>query len=144
MTKTQCVTKALILDANGDFLLLTRSDTHPHLAGFADLPGGGVNQSESFRTALVREVSEETGLQLEENQLRVAYTVTQVIHGTSYPTVLYCVRLEDIKPEVAISWEHKSYEWAPIEKLPEVEPQIAPTYQKALDYIEDNNIISDL
>ncbi len=144
MTKTQCVAKALILDKNSDFLLLTRSDTHPHYAGYYDLPGGGVEKAESYRKALVREVHEETGLSLDEQQIRVLYTVTQVIHGVSYPTVLYYARLDKEKPDIDLSYEHKSFDWAHIDRLSEVEPQIAPTYREALSYIRDNDVISDI
>ncbi len=144
MAKTLCVAKALLLDKNGDFLLLRRSDTHPTLAGFYDLPGGGVNGEESSREALVRELKEETNLDIPSRDVRVLYTTTQLMHDVSYPTLLYLVRVDEEKPEVRISWEHKSYEWAPLERLAEVEPQIAPTYREALNYIRENNIIADI
>ena len=144
MAVTRFVAKAILLDSKGDFLLLKRSETHPRLAGFYDLPGGTVELSEDSRTAVIREIFEETAIELSIDQVRVVYTTTHMIHGKSYPTMLYLVRVPAEKPEVTISWEHESYEWAGIERLEEVEPQIAPTYREALDYIRENNILEDI
>lgn len=144
MAVTRFVAKAVLLDKNSDFLLLKRSDTHPGLAGFYDLPGGRVELSEDSRTAVIREIKEETGLELTVDQVRVMYTITKLMHGRSYPTMLYLVRVDEEKPPVTISWEHQSYEWAPLDRLGEVEPQLAETYREALDYIRANNIIEDI
>lgn len=144
MATTHCVAKAILLDGGGDFLLLKRSETHPRLAGFHDLPGGTVESDEEWRFAVAREIKEETGIELDKGQLKALYTTTHLINGKSYPTVLYLARIEGIKPEITLSWEHQSYEWAPMDRLPEVEPQVAPTYREALDYVRANNIIEDI
>jgi len=144
MATTQPVAKAVVLDTDGAFLLLQRSDTHPTLAGFYDLPGGSLTENEEPGAAVVREVYEETGLQLAIDRIKILYTTTQLLHGRSYPTLLYVAYLTDSAPEVQMSWEHKSYEWAPLEQLADVEPQLAPTYREALDYIRTNNILQDI
>ena len=144
MAETRFVAKALLLDKSGDFLLLKRADSHPHLAGFYDLPGGIVEKSEDSRTAVIREIFEETGLELAVEQVRVMYTTTKLLHGRSYPTMLYLVRVDEDRPAVTISWEHQAYEWAPVDRLSEVEPQFAPTYREALDYVRMHNIIEDI
>ena len=144
MAKTRFVAKALLLDANGDFLLLKRTDTHPMLANFYDLPGGTVEKGEEPGDAVSREIQEETGIVLDKTNLKVLYTTTNLLHGRSFPTMLYVAHVEDTAPEIRISWEHQSYEWAPLSKLPEVEPQLAPTYREALDYIRENDIIKDI
>jgi len=144
MAATHFVAKIVLLDANGHFLLLTRSDTHPTLAGFYDLPGGMVELQEEPGAAVSREVREETGLQLDPTKLRVAYTTTIMIGGRSWPTLLYVGRVEQQEPAVELSYEHKAYEWAELDRLPEVEPHLAPTYREALDYIRANNILQDI
>ncbi len=144
MATTQPVAKAIILDTTGCFLLLQRSDTHPSLAGFFDLPGGGLQENEEPGAAVIREVSEETGLQLSIDRIKILYTTTQLLHGRSYPTILYIAYVREEAPQVAISWEHKSYEWAPLERLEEVEPQLAPTYREALDYIRAHDVLADI
>lgn len=144
MAKTQVVAKALLLDASNNFLLLIRSDTHPALAGYPDLPGGTIEENEEPGDGLIREVSEETGIIIRHEDIRVLYTTTKLMHNRSYPTLLYVSRIDGDRPDVTISWEHKSYEWAPMSRLPEVEPQLATTYQEALGYIEANAILEDI
>lgn len=142
MATTCFVAKSIILDSTGKFLLLTRSGTHPTLAGYYDLPGGMIEAGEEPGAAVLRETFEETGIKATAPQ--VMYATTMLIGGTSYPTLLYCIRLENESSPVTLSWEHESYEWAALEKLVDVEPQLAPTYREALGYIRANNILNDL
>lgn len=141
MAGSSFVAKAIVLDTSGSFLLLTRSDTHPTLAGFFDLPGGMIEPGEEPGEAIKREIKEETDLTA--SNLKVIYATTMMIGGTSYPTLLYKVTIEHHLPSITLSWEHNMYEWASLEKLAEVEPQLAPTYREALEYIRTNNILSD-
>ena len=141
MASTHFVAKAVLLDADGNFLLLTRSETHPHLAGFADLPGGMIEPDEEPGQAVRREILEETGLSVDD--ARIMYATTMLIDEVSYPTLLYLVKLGESSPDVALSWEHSSYEWADISRLADVEPQLAPTYREALAYIRMNDIVRD-
>ena len=144
MATTQPVAKAIILDTTGKFLLLQRSNTHPRLAGFFDLPGGGIQENEEPGAAVIREVREETGLELSIERLKILYTTTQLLNSRSYPTLLYVAYMTEPTPSVSMSWEHQSYEWAALERLSEVEPQLAPTYREALDYIRANDILVDI
>lgn len=144
MAITRRVAKALILDNGGNFLLLRRTADHPFLPGFYDLPGGTIDKGEEPGDAVVREVFEETSLRVDKADIELLYTTTKLLHGGSYPTMLYLIRLSHEKPEMEISWEHQSYEWAPLERLPEAEPQFAQTYREALEYILLNTIIEDI
>ncbi len=144
MARTQFVAKAILLDENDNFLLLTRSDTHPTLAAFYDLPGGQIESTEEPGEAVVREIKEETGLDVDFSDLRVMYAVTMRIGERSWPTLLYVVRVQDKRPEIILSYEHKSYEWAPIDRLGEVEPHLAPTYREALEYIRSNHVLESI
>lgn len=141
MAKSHLVAKAVVLDSDGKFLLLTRSDTHPTLAGYYDLPGGMVEAGEEPGAAVAREILEETALEIATTS--VLYATTMLIGGISYPTLLYKVVLPSAQPAVDISWEHKAYEWAELARLQDVEPQLAPTYREALAYIRDNAILED-
>lgn len=142
MAATLFVAKAVLLDSNGSFLLLTRSDTHPALAGYFDLPGGMIEPGEEPGEAVTREIKEETGLDVSDP--KVMYATTMLIGGTSYPTLLYTAKIDATEPDVTLSWEHNAYEWAPLEKLSDVEPQLAPTYREALQYIRANDILNDI
>lgn len=140
MIKTQVVAKAIILDDEGKFLLLTRSQSHPKYAGFYDLPGGGIEEGEEPGAGLRREISEETGLVVDS--LAIRYTVTKKLGEKSFPTLLYIGFVNGSSPDVTLSYEHGTFEWAQLHKLAEVEPQIAPTYREALEYLQANGILA--
>lgn len=59
----------------GDEVLLTRISPLGHPVGCWTLPGGGVEQGENPRAAVVREVAEETGLQVTANALLDVHAV---------------------------------------------------------------------
>ena len=66
----KAVSKALIKNKNGKYLLLYRGDTHPNFPGHLDLPGGEVESEETSKTATAREVQEETGICIYPNNLK--------------------------------------------------------------------------
>jgi 8-oxo-dGTP pyrophosphatase MutT (NUDIX family) len=101
-----------------------------------------IEDGEEPGDGVLREIEEETGIKADRP--KVLYATTMLIGGDSYPTLLYCIRLDHESPEVVISWEHSTYEWAPLAKLADVEPQLAPTYREALEYIRSNEILNDL
>lgn len=143
MAQTVFVAKILIIDENDKFLLLRRSATHPRLACLYDLPGGAIQAHEEPGQALIREVKEETGLIIKNQDINVLYATTQLIDGQSFPTLLYVCHINQSEPRVLLSWEHDWFEWSAMERLSEVEPQLAPTYREALHYISANRIIED-
>lgn len=53
---------AVIVRPDGRYLITRRVDTKAWAAGWWEVTGGGVNAGESSRDAVVREVKEETGL----------------------------------------------------------------------------------
>lgn len=144
MSSTIFVAKALVVDASGKFLLLKRSNTHPRLAGFYDLPGGMIEVGEEPGNAITREIEEEAGIDITPCEKKVLYATTMFIHEHSFPTLLYLVKLDADEPKIKISYEHQSGEWAELSRLAEVEPHIAPTYQEALNYLREHKIIDDL
>lgn len=142
MATTHLVAKSLVIDASGKFLALTRSDTHPTLAGYYDLPGGMIEPGEEPGVGVRREVREETGIVADSAD--VLYATTMMIGKQSHPTLLYVIRIQAVSPDVELSREHSAFEWADLSKLAEVEPQLAPTYREALDYIRKNDILVDV
>lgn len=142
MAGTSLVAKALILDGDDNVLLLKRSASHPALAHQYDLPGGIVEPGEEPGAGVTREIAEETGLVIDGAV--AIYAAPIFSSGRNYPTILYAVRLDEPKPGVTLSWEHEAYEWAPLDRVSEVEPQLDAAYPDALTYIRTNDLLKDL
>jgi 8-oxo-dGTP diphosphatase len=77
-TRQRLAAYALVVDGAGRVLLTQQPDARQHLGRWS-LPGGGVEHGEHPEQAVIREVREETGLQVRVEQLRdVVSEVTTV------------------------------------------------------------------
>ena len=99
--------KMLIRDDKGRVLFLKRSPQSNWNPGKWDLPGGKVHQGEKFDNALMREVIEETGLQI---------VIERVLGAGQYETAHHKVIqliLEGRSPtnHVHLSREHDDFAW---------------------------------
>lgn len=102
------VAKVLIIDEQDQYLMLWRSG-HPELPNDPDLPGGVLEEGEEPAFAAVREVEEESGMTILEEDLELLYQGSEYSkHGTVKS--LYVTRINP-RQEVVISWEHSAYEW---------------------------------
>ena len=62
--------RVVLVDARGAVLLFhTREPAWRELGTWWELPGGGLEEGETYREAAMREVQEETGLVLDPNQV---------------------------------------------------------------------------
>lgn len=96
-------TVALISD--NKLLLLKRGETAPWMPNKYCLPGGGVDKNESLIKAGARELYEETGIELELDQL-IPFT----IYYPKYSKVIFVCN-EDVSYSVKLNWEHSDYLW---------------------------------
>ena len=128
--------KVVILDKNGDALTLRRSGSHPREAFRPDLPGGVIKEDETFEAGLVREIFEETGIAIKSEQLILVHTFTHRLFGKSVSRLLYAVRLQEVAPHIAISWEHDEFSWQPIADVHDMEKP----YQKGIDYANEHGL----
>lgn len=128
--------KVVILDKNGDALVLRRSGSHPKEALQPDLPGGVTEDGETFEVGLAREILEETGIVVKPDQLILVYTTTHRYFGKSVSRLLYAVRLQEVAPHVAISWEHDEFSWQPIGNVKDMEPP----YQNGINYANEHDL----
>ena len=99
--------KAVIPDEAGRVLLLRRSAANKHFVGKWEWPGGKVDPGEDFADAVVREVKEETGLDV---------AITALAGATEFEmprahVVLLCLEARLTGGQLELSAEHDAAEW---------------------------------
>lgn len=119
--------RGIIRNNDGEILIVKRhpkSRTDPEMW---ELPGGKVDPGEDFADALVREIKEETNLDVNVGDFCEAIQ-------NDYPhkrTVQLMMYLDDVNGSVEISEEHTEYMWASIEKIKDL--KISTSFEKLLD-----------
>ncbi len=104
---------ALIRNEKGEFLLLRRSENSRTNPGKWDLPGGKVNQAESLKEGVAREVWEETGISIAPGEIAGEVTfelprkkVIAIVFNGGY-----------VASDIKLSYEHIEYAWTSLEEI---------------------------
>lgn len=111
--------KALIRrKSDGKYLILICSlwPDNPRRSQKPDLPGGKIESQERIEEGLLREVREETGIELSERSLQLGCCNTQRYDDISSSFLAYVADV-DGNPSVVLSWEHESYDWLSAEEI---------------------------
>lgn len=86
-------------------------------AGQWFLPGGGLHRSENPEQGAIREVYEETGIQLEPEQLQKVSEGRMSDHGLNFESIVFVVHLPDqpvLKPQ---KYEVSNLAWTSLDEL---------------------------
>ena len=107
-------TKALVLNKEGKYLGLRRSETHPTKPFQWDLPGGWLEEGADIVEDIKREIREETSLEVKD--IRLHHVMSgESSKGDYHITICYaCVADTD---DVTLSWEHDQFEWLTAEEF---------------------------
>lgn len=124
---------AIILNSKDQILLQRRADKDNW-----GLPGGCQELGERFQDTIIREIKEETNLDVEESDLELVDIVSGPSRRNSYPngdvvinnTVLYCVR--KYKGELKWDSESKEMRFFALDNIPENQhdPDLIQIYKK--------------
>lgn len=126
---------AIIVNENGQILLQSRSDRNKW-----GLPGGCQELGERFQDTIIREIKEETNLDVLEEDLELIDIVSGASRKKDYPngdivynnTVLYCIR----KYSGELKWNNESKEmkFFDLDQLPENQhdPDLIEVFKKSI------------
>jgi 8-oxo-dGTP diphosphatase len=127
--------RVLLTDQDDKILILKRSTDSKTNPGKWELPGGKVDQGESFDHALIREVYEETNLKISLEH--VVGASEQNLHIIRAVHIIMSGKI--VEGELNLSKEHEGYAWVLIETLPDYE--LADWLQ---DYVNQTTGISNI
>jgi len=138
--KLPTITKVLILNDEGELLLLRRSQTDTRRPGQWDFPGGNVDQGEDLLAAIIRETEEEAHIGLKEP--RVVYAHSEPLAPDVLPTWIFFAEKVAGRPAVQLSLEHDDFTWAPLrEAATSFEYHI---HRDALEYLISNQVLENV
>lgn len=130
MTTRIGAAKCLIRDPSGAVLTLRRSGTHPYVPFSYDIPGGKIESGETPRAGACREVLEEAGIAIPEDELvEIDHRQLDDHFGKNYDLYFYEWRTTTV-PAIRLSFEHDEYRWVPLAELDVLEN---PAYMAMID-----------
>jgi 8-oxo-dGTP diphosphatase len=109
--------RVLLIDEDDKILILKRSTDSKTNPGKWELPGGKVDQKESFDQALIREVYEETQLKIALDH--VVGVSEQNLHLIRAVHIIMSGKI--LEGKLTLSNEHEGYAWVFFENLSEYE-----------------------
>lgn len=128
--------------SDGKYLVLRCSlwPERPDRSQKPDLAGGAVELGETFEQGAIRELKEETGIEVSD-ELVIGYANSFIFEGGEQPEAivrtLFFAEIDD--PEVTLSWEHEGYWWVTASELVELEWK--RFYRDAFDFMSKTGLI---
>lgn len=114
MKETGVAQKAVIFNKDRKLLTIFRTETAPSRPNTWDLPGGDLDFGEDPLESVIREIKEETGLDVSGVE---PFDVEAHINkeGNFWVTIAY--RAQAVSDEVVLSFEHNDYKWVASEEF---------------------------
>ena len=114
------------VEKNGKFLILKRTESKDFAPNAWEVITGRLEEEESPRDGILREVLEETGLKAEI--IMPVDTGFFYRGGKEFPMVFISYWCRYVEGEINLSWEHDQFKWASIEEILE-EPTMNHFYR---------------
>lgn len=140
---THLVAKTIVFNDSGELLVLRRSMTDIHRPGGFDFPGGKVEDGESIFAGAIRELKEESSLQLVEKDLQLVFATSKAGYNADAKTDINIVWLGFVAKlpagqSVQLSHEHHDFGWRSLEQaLVECD---GPTQKLFLEHLRTNDL----
>ena len=111
---------ALILDKHNKVLITKRSANDDYMPSKWDLPGGSVDMGETVEDALVREVKEETNINITVVCPIYLHTDLSYIPDKQFVQVIY--KCDYIDGDIILDYdEHEEYQWIEYDEIGKLE-----------------------
>jgi len=116
----------ILVNTDNQILILRRANYMKQFPGAWGFVGGSIDKKDnSSKDAIIREIKEETGIELTDNEIKNMFLIEthqhlggnndeKIVSDTEY----WLVKL-DSNPEIKISREHSKYEWINEEEIKE-------------------------
>lgn len=99
-----------VINRDKKILLLKRGSTAPYNPNNYCFPGGTVEKNESLEDAASRELYEETGIVVDNNNLEKMV----IVYPSGYKKIIFVTKVYDA--EVRLNYEHTEYAWVNIQE----------------------------
>ena len=142
MTYQKVSASGLIINNNGQFLVLKRAENDDFLPGVFGLPGGGTEYNEHPAEGLKREIFEECGLSVNVHHPLTAFSFEMPHEGVKKHTVeiVYLCTLDDNSGSIQLSFEHCDYKWVRFHELDNL--TITPIMKELLSNLTTHPLLS--
>jgi 8-oxo-dGTP diphosphatase len=130
----------VMLVRDNSLLMLKRSAKNSFAPQAYSLPGGKVEKDESFRQAAIREINEELGIILQEDDLEFVHTFYR--KGTEHELVacIFRCRKWQGEPSNKEPDKHDEMKWIDADQLPE---NIVPAHRKVWQAVVEGKMYSE-
>lgn len=136
---TRIIAKTAVFNADGKILVLTRSKTDRRRPGGLDFPGGKIDPGEDILAGAVREIQEEAGFAVDQNNLTVLFTSTSPPDDEDkIVTRIFCMTKVE-NPEITLSFEHSDYRWVSLQEVLDTFGELS--WAQGLEFALKHNLI---
>lgn len=122
--------RAIIQNDQGQCLLIRRSGACRNFVGKWEWPGGKTDDGETFESALLREIREETGLNVELKGVAGAFGMEM----DKIRVAVLCMEAVPVAGTLTLSDEHDDHAWVPLAEMLEWD-LVASLHNLARSYI---------